>query len=140
MPPFCFATMGTGIDAPALKACGANVLGSQLQIAQRAHKSAATLAASLKHFVRMEKACGLVRHCRRRARVLPQRRPQPDLQSLLTVRTTLPPRLCLERRYIPAAAWTQNSSKGWPGRRRAERFGDTLTRGEEIDVQARLCL
>jgi len=42
MPPFRFATIRPGIGAPTLEACGTNVLRSQLQVAQSAHKPSAT--------------------------------------------------------------------------------------------------
>jgi hypothetical protein len=66
MPPFRGAGPRTRIGAPLLETGGANVLRSQLQIAQRAHKAAAPLAARLKRLVRMKKACRLVRKRGRR--------------------------------------------------------------------------
>jgi hypothetical protein len=65
MPPFRLACFDAGIGAAALEACRANVLRSQLQIAQRAHEAAAALAASLKRLVRMKEACRLVGKRRR---------------------------------------------------------------------------
>jgi hypothetical protein len=61
MSPFGFAAVQPGIGTPALEARGANVLRSQLQIAQRTHESPASLAASLKSLVRMKEARCLVR-------------------------------------------------------------------------------
>lgn len=54
MPPFRLAGVSAGTAAPTLEARGANVLCSQLQITQRAHKATAPLAASLKRLVRMK--------------------------------------------------------------------------------------
>jgi hypothetical protein len=79
MPPFRFAGFHTGIGAPTLETRGANVLRSQLQIAQRAHEAAAPLAASLKRLVRMEEACRLVRKRSRRICILLDRAPDADL-------------------------------------------------------------
>ena len=75
IPP---GSLHTGIGAPALEARGANVLRSQLQITQRAHESAAPLAAGLKRLVRMKKTCRLVGKRGRRIGVLPDHRPDPD--------------------------------------------------------------
>jgi hypothetical protein len=60
IPPFCLARLYAGIAAPALEASWANVLRSQLQIAQRTYEPAAPLAASLKCLVGMKEACRLV--------------------------------------------------------------------------------
>ena len=90
IPPFRLASLGTGIGAPALEACRANVLRSQLQITERAHESAAALAARLKGLVRMKKTCRLVRKRGRCIVVLANHRPDADLQPLLAVGTTLP--------------------------------------------------
>jgi len=79
MPPFRVASLRTGIGAPALEARGANVLRSQLQIAQRAHEAAAPVAASLKRLVRMKEACRLVRNGGRCICLLPDNGPEADL-------------------------------------------------------------
>jgi hypothetical protein len=79
IPPFRFAGLHTGIGAPTLETCGANVLRSQLQIAQRAHEAAAPLAASLKRLVRMEEACRLVLKRSRRICIPLDRAPDADL-------------------------------------------------------------
>jgi hypothetical protein len=79
MPPFRFAGLGTGTGTPVLETRWANVLRSQLQIAQRAHEAAAPLAASLKRFVRMKEACRLARKRGRRIGVLLDRAPDADL-------------------------------------------------------------
>jgi hypothetical protein len=79
MPPFRLAGLHTGIDAPTLETRGANVLRSQLQIAQRAHETAAPLAASLKRLVRMKEARRLVRKRGRRVCILLDRTPYADL-------------------------------------------------------------
>jgi hypothetical protein len=70
MPPFRLAGLCSGTSAATLKTRGADVLRSQLQIAQRAHKAAAPLAASLKRLVRMKEAGRLVRKRGRRICIL----------------------------------------------------------------------
>src|SRR5436305_14569808 len=71
MPPLCLAVGLPGIGCPAIKAGWANMLRSQLQIAQGAEEPAALLAARLKRLVRMKEACSLFRHCNSRARIGP---------------------------------------------------------------------
>jgi len=79
MPPFRLAGLRAGISAPALETRWANVLRSQLQIAQRAHEAAAPLAARLKRLVRMKEACRLVRKRSRHPCALLDRAPHADL-------------------------------------------------------------
>jgi len=79
MPPFRFAGLRTGTGTPALETRWANVLRSQLQIAQCAHEAAAPLAASLKRLVWMKEACRLVRKRGRRVFVLLERAPHAEL-------------------------------------------------------------
>jgi hypothetical protein len=79
MPPLRGAGSRNGIGAPALETRGANMLRSQLQIAQRAHEAAAPLTASLKRFVRMKEASRLVRKRGRCIGVLLDRAPYADL-------------------------------------------------------------
>jgi hypothetical protein len=61
MPPFRLTGVDAGSAAPALEANGANMLCSQLQITQRAHKAATPLAARLERLVRMKETRRLVR-------------------------------------------------------------------------------
>src|SRR5215472_8012945 len=62
MPPFRLNAVRPGRGAPAFKTGGANMLCSQLQIAQSTHESATPLTASLVRLVRMKKARRLIRH------------------------------------------------------------------------------
>src|SRR5271156_4544132 len=96
MPPFRRAALQTGIGAPTLEARGANVLRSELQVAQRAQKAAAPLAARLECLLRMKEACSLLRHRGRCIRFLLRNRPVSNSQPLLAVGTALPSarRLC----------------------------------------------
>jgi len=79
IPPFRLASTCAGIGAPPLKARGTDVLGAQLQIAQRTHEPTASLAASLKSLIRMKKAGCLVRERRCRIVILANYRPEADL-------------------------------------------------------------
>jgi len=90
MPPFRFVSRRAGTVSPALEARRANVLRSQLQVTQRAHKAAATLAASLERLVRMKETGCLVRKRNRGVCILAGNRPDADLQLCFAVRTALP--------------------------------------------------
>src|SRR5580704_5510488 len=110
MPPFRFAAVPPAIGAPALKARGANVLRSELQIAQRAQKAAAPLAACLERILRVKKACRLLRHRGRRIRFLTRNRPDSNSQPLLAVGTALPSARHLCGRDSAAAAGACNGA------------------------------
>jgi len=62
VPPFRLNPVRPGRGAPALETGGANMLCSQLQIAQSTYESAAPLTASLVRLVRMKEARRLIRH------------------------------------------------------------------------------
>src|SRR5580698_11646306 len=102
MPPLGLAAIQHRIDAPALKACRANVVRSQLQIAQRAHKSSASLAASLKRFVGVKETGRLIRHRRGGIHAVAYDRPSANLQALLAIGTAPPSRVRLIGRNISA--------------------------------------
>src|SRR6267154_2230486 len=90
MPPFRLASVRAGTAAPALEARWANVLRSQLQVTQRAHKAAAPLAASLERLVRVKETGCLVRKRNRGVCARAGNRPDADLQLSFAVRAALP--------------------------------------------------
>jgi hypothetical protein len=100
MPPFRLSGVCTGISSPALEARRANVLGSQLQVTQRAHKAAAPLAASLERLVGMKETGRLVRKGNRGGGVRTRNRPDGNLQTSCAVRAGLPSILCLGWRHL----------------------------------------
>jgi hypothetical protein len=88
--PFRLACLCPGSGEPALETRRANVLGSQLQIAESTDKAATALAASLKSLVGMEKTGCLVRKRGGGIGVLANDRPDANLKPLLAVNTGLP--------------------------------------------------
>ncbi len=89
MPPLRLVP-APGIGASTLEARGANVLSSQLQVAQRAQKTPAPLAASLEGLLWVKETGRLLRHRGDDVHFLLRHRPDAHAQLFGAIGTDLP--------------------------------------------------